>query len=83
MKTGLSSIVLTPEKKECFCGLATLDALRGIALAVMTTSEILIVDLKDWKILLRQKHRRNRDPSLVMNIFSKDDGILTSRITLI
>lgn len=66
---------MAPEKKEQFRGLAILEGLGGVALAVMTTSEILVVDIVEWKILLRQKHRRDLDPSLIMKIFSKDDGI--------
>lgn len=65
---------MTLEKLEHFRGLATLDCLGGIALAVMTTSEILIIDISDWKILIRQKHRRDLDPSLMMKTFSKEDG---------
>jgi hypothetical protein len=65
---------MTLEKTEHFRGLATLNSLGGIALAAMTTSEILIVGISGWKIFLRQKHRRDLDPSLVMKTFSKEDG---------
>ena len=75
MKTNSSHPVMTLEKKEHFRGLAILEGLGGVALAVMTKSEILVVDIAEWKILLRQKHRRDLDPSLIMKIFSKDDGI--------
>jgi hypothetical protein len=67
---------MSPNNKEHFRGLAVIDALGGIAYAVLTSSEILIVESSDWAILLRQKHRRDLDPSLVMKIFSTDDGTL-------
>lgn len=66
--------MLTPEKKEHFSGLITPDGLKGIAFAVLTTSEIVLVDAINWKILIRQKHRRDLDPSLLMKTFSAEDG---------
>jgi hypothetical protein len=63
-------------KKEHFRGLARLDALQGGTFAVLTTSEILIIEVEEWRILLRQKHRRDLDPSLVMKVLSREDGIV-------
>jgi hypothetical protein len=53
-----------------------LGGLAGTVFAVLTTSEILIVDSTGWKLLLRQKHRRDRDPSLIMKVYSSQDGML-------
>ena len=66
---------MSPEKKECFRGLTRLDALQGETFAVLTTSEILIIGAEEWRILLRQKHRRDLDPSLVMKVLSREDGM--------
>jgi hypothetical protein len=65
---------LAPEKKEHFCGFITVDGLKGIAFAVLTASDIVVVDATTWKVLIRQKHRRDLDPSLVMKSFSAEDG---------
>lgn len=43
-------------------------------LALLTTSEILIMDHVEWKMLLRQKHRRDPDPSLLMKCLSRDES---------
>lgn len=67
---------MSPEKKEYFRGLTRLDALQGETFVVLTTSEILIVGVEERRILLRQKHRRDLDPSLVMKVLSREDGLL-------
>ena len=69
---------MSPRSSEHFRGLAAVEPLGGLAYAMLTSSEILIVERSDWAILLRQKHRRDLDPSLVMKIFSSDDGSLLS-----
>jgi hypothetical protein len=74
-QTGLSRMVLTPSTRDHFCGLVVIGGLGGTVVAVLTTSEILIVDSTEWKLLLRQKHRRDRDPSLLMKLYSSQDGI--------
>jgi hypothetical protein len=51
-----------------------LDGLKGIAFAVLTTSHIVVVDATTCKALIRQKHRRDLDPSLVMKSFYAEDG---------
>jgi hypothetical protein len=45
-----------------------------MALAILTISEILVVDMLQWKVLIRQKHRRDPDPSLHMKIFASENG---------
>jgi hypothetical protein len=67
-------MLLAPDKNEDFRGLLTLEGLRGIALTILTTSEIIVLDSANWKILIRQKHRRDLDPSLIMKSFSAEDG---------
>jgi hypothetical protein len=74
INTGQSTVVLSAEPKQQFRGLNILDGLGGIAIAVLTTSEILIFDLIECRILLRQKHRRDADNSLILTSFSLDDG---------
>jgi hypothetical protein len=75
-KTGVAQSVMSPEKKERFLGLTRLDALQGGTFAVLTTSEVFILEIEDWRILLRQKHRRDLDPSLALKVLSREDGIL-------
>jgi hypothetical protein len=65
---------MTPDKREHFRRLAPIDALGRLTVALLTTSEVVIVDSREWKCLLRQKHRRDPDPSILMKIFSTDDG---------
>jgi hypothetical protein len=66
---------MSPSNKEHFRGLASIESLKGLAYAILTTSELLVVESSDWAILLRQKHQRDFDPSLILKIFSVDDSI--------
>jgi len=68
-------MVLQADKKQHFCGLALLDGLGGTAIAALTTSDILVIDTVEWEVLLRQKHRRDSDSSLMLKTLSLDDGI--------
>ena len=70
-------------KKETFRSFALINSLGGIALAVLTLSELLIVDMLKWKVLLRQKHRRLPDPTLIMKIFTSENGDFLFQTTLI
>lgn len=65
---------MAAEKEVHLQGVATINALKGLAIALLTTTEILVLDCVEWRILLRQKHRRDLDPSLVMRIFSTEEG---------
>jgi hypothetical protein len=65
---------MTAEKDVYFQGIATIDVLRGSTIALLTTTEIIILDCVEWRILLRQKHRRDLDPSLIMKVFSAEEG---------
>ena len=79
IKSGSTVPVITGEKNVHFRGIAKLDALSGTTMAVLTTSEILIMEIEGRRILLRQKHRRDPDPSLVMKVISCEDGTLLDR----
>jgi hypothetical protein len=73
-QTGLSQTLFTPSAGDHFRGLAALSGLGGTVFAVLTTSEILIVDSTQLTLLLRQKHRRDRDTTLMMKTYSSQDG---------
>ena len=59
--------------EQCI-GLTRLEGLETAAYGLLTTSEIVIVDSTDWKIQLRQKHRSDLDPSLLMKTFFADNS---------
>jgi hypothetical protein len=73
---GKSSIVFKADRKEGFWELASLEGLGGTAIAVLTSSEILIIDIITWQVRLRQKHRRDVDTSLMIKPVSLEDGML-------
>jgi len=79
-ESGDIMIVLRADPKEQIRGLSMLEGLGGIAIAVLTSSEIWIVDMTDWRILLKQKHRRDADDSLMVNAFSFEDGKSASQL---
>ena len=73
-QTGLSHMVFTPSAGDHFRGLAPLSGLGRTVFAVLTTSEILIFNITQLTVLLRQKHRRDRDTTLMMKTYSSQDG---------
>jgi hypothetical protein len=74
IQTRESQLVLAAGENEQFRSFALINSLRGLALAVLTLSEILIVDTLKWQVLLRQKHRHVPDPTLIMMIFTSGNG---------
>jgi len=70
--------VLRADKDSHFVGLAKLSGVGRECFAVLTNSEILVIESMSWKVHIRQKHWRDPDYSLKMHVLAVEDGIYNS-----